>query len=54
MNETAYAIKTISINGVEIPPEGVTNIFTETTPDGMIKITLLCDRDCKISAVNNR
>lgn len=54
MNEATYAIKTISINGVEIPLEGVINIFTETTPNGMIKITLLCDRDCKISAVNNR
>lgn len=54
MNKATYAIKTLSINGVEIPLKGVIDISAEITLNGMVKITLLCDKDCEISAVNNR
>ena len=54
MNKETFAIKTLSINGVEIPLQGVVRISTESTVSGMVKVTLLCDRECKISAVSNQ
>lgn len=54
MNKETFAIKPLSINGVEIPLQGVVSISTENTVSGMVKVVLLCDKECKISAVSNQ